>query len=192
MHNREWKREVFTVPNMLSIFRLLLIPLYCGIYLKASGWQDYALSGGILALSCATDCLDGMIARKTNSVTTVGKILDPLSDKATQLAVTVCLVRAHSALKWLVLLFILKEGLQALLGLYFLSCGKMLSGAEPAGKVSTAVYFASLVVLVLFPGLPAELVTGIAVMDCVFLLLSLRSYFQAYFGKDTKLHRFRE
>ena len=59
---REWKKDLFTIPNMLSLFRLLLIPVYVAIYLKATVFSDYALAAGILAVSCLTDLIDGKIA----------------------------------------------------------------------------------------------------------------------------------
>ena len=192
MHDHNWKQEVFTVPNLLSLLRLFLIPLYCGVYLRAGQWQEYAVAGSILSISCLTDCLDGIIARKTNSVSTVGKILDPLADKATQLAVTVCLVGTHPTLKWLLILFLLKETLQTLLGLFFLVCGMILPGAMPAGKISSAVFFSSLVLLVMVPTLPESFIRWIAVLDGSLLVLSFISYTGAYLGKHPKLEKWRE
>ena len=192
MHDHHWKREVFTLPNLLSLLRLLLIPLYCSIYLRAEQQKDYILAGGILALSCITDCFDGIIARKTNSISTVGKILDPVADKATQFAVTFCLVQAKPLLKWLLVLFVVKEGLQALLAVIFLRWGMILPGAVPAGKISTAVFFASLVLLVLLPELPLSAVKWVARLDGGFLLLSFGAYVLAYFGANSKLENWRK
>ena len=80
----DWKKEIFTIPNLLSFFRLILIPVYMTIYLHASKPSDYILAGSILAISCLTDMFDGKIARKFNMITTFGKFLDPLADKLTQ------------------------------------------------------------------------------------------------------------
>jgi cardiolipin synthase len=192
MHDHHWKQEVFTLPNLLSLIRLLLIPVYCRIYLQAGQWQDYALAGLILALSCVTDWFDGMIARKTNAVSTVGKILDPVADKATQFAVTICLVKENPILKWLLILFFVKEGLQALLAMVYFGCGMMLPGAVPAGKVCTTVYFLSLILLVLLPDLSDVTVHWIAALDGGFLTLSLGAYVAAYFGCRTKLEKWRK
>ena len=91
MFARGWRKELLTIPNMLSLFRLSLIPVYIFIYLNATSPRDYFLSGTILAVSCLTDMIDGQIARRFNMITNIGKILDPVADKLTQLALTVCL-----------------------------------------------------------------------------------------------------
>ena len=88
---KNWKKEIFTIPNLLSLLRLLLIPVYVNIYLKASEQKDYLLAGFVLAVSCLTDMFDGKLARKLNMVSNFGKLLDPMADKLTQLAITVCL-----------------------------------------------------------------------------------------------------
>ena len=59
----DWKKEILTIPNLLSFFRLILIPVYMVIYLKAQETKDYILAGSILAVSCLTDMVDGKIAR---------------------------------------------------------------------------------------------------------------------------------
>ena len=81
MYLKNWKKEIFTIPNILSLLRLLLIPLYVTIYLNATSAEHYYLSAGILAVSCLTDLIDGKIARHFNMISNVGKILDPIADK---------------------------------------------------------------------------------------------------------------
>ena len=90
MFIRSWKKDIFSIPNLLSLFRLLLIPVYATLYLNATQRYQYLLAGVILAVSCLTDMIDGKIARKYNMITTLGKILDPLADKLTQLTLTIC------------------------------------------------------------------------------------------------------
>ena len=81
MHIKDWKKEVFTIPNLLSLFRLALIPVYIYIYLGATETYQYITAGTIMAVSCLTDLIDGKVARRFNMVSTLGKILDPLADK---------------------------------------------------------------------------------------------------------------
>ena len=76
MRVQNWKKQVFTIPNILSLFRLILIPVYIHIYLNAQSLADYHLAAAILAVSCLTDMIDGKIARHFNMISTVGKILD--------------------------------------------------------------------------------------------------------------------
>ena len=91
MFHINWKKEVFTIPNYLSLFRLVLIPLYVYLYLTAESTAQYVAAGLLLALSCVTDMIDGKIARKYNMISTLGMLLDPVADKATQAALLVCL-----------------------------------------------------------------------------------------------------
>lgn len=186
---RNWKREIFSIPNLLSFFRLALIPVYILTYFNAVEWYDYVVSGGILAVSCLTDMVDGKIARRYNMITTLGKILDPIADKATQFALTMCLSVKYPVLRWVLVLFVAKELFQGIVGLLYLRKGMMLPGAIFAGKLCTTVLFVSLIVMVLFPGLPESVICGIAILDTVFLLFSFISYVFAYFGRNQKLEK---
>ena len=95
MDIKDWKKEILSIPNLLSLFRLLLIPVYITIYLNARTKDDYFLAATSLAVSCLTDMIDGKIARRFNMITTVGKLLDPLADKLTQFALILCLSLRH-------------------------------------------------------------------------------------------------
>lgn len=185
IHN--WKREVFTIPNILSMFRIALIPAYIVIYLNASQPEEYFLAGVILAVSCLTDMIDGKIARKFNMISTVGKILDPIADKLTQFTLTLCLSVKYPVLRYVLLLFVVKESFQGIVGLVHLFNRKMLPGALPAGKVCTTVLFISLTVLVFFPEMEQPFVDLIAITDTVFLAYAFIHYIFAYFGKNTKV-----
>lgn len=187
MFIKDWKKEIFTIPNLLSLFRLILIPVYMVIYLNATEPHQYFIAGSILAVSCLTDMIDGKIARHYNMISTVGKILDPVADKITQFTLTMCLSLKHPPLRPVLLLFIIKEVFQLVAGLVNLRKGKMLPGALLAGKVCTTILFVSLIALVLFPDLPPAVVNLVALIDTVFLVISFVSYILAYFGKNTKV-----
>lgn len=187
MFIKDWKKEVFTIPNLLSLFRLALIPIYVVIYLNAEAAWEYFLAAGILAVSCLTDMIDGKIARHFNMISTVGKILDPIADKATQFTLTLCLSIKYPVLRWVLVLFVIKEGFQAIAGFVNLRKGKMLPGTLFAGKVCTTVLFISLILLVLIPKMPSDVVDVIALIDVVFMGISLVNYILAYFGKHTKV-----
>ena len=187
MFIRSWKKDIFSIPNLLSLFRLLLIPVYATLYLNATQRYQYLLAGVILAVSCLTDMIDGKIARKYNMMTTLGKILDPLADKLTQLPLTICLSLKYPVLYPVLGLFVMKELFQLVLGVVFLRKGKMLPGALMAGKVCTTILFVSLIALVLMPNIPPVAVKAIAVIDALFLIISFVSYAMAYFGKNVKV-----
>lgn len=187
MHIKDWKKEVFTIPNLLSLFRLALIPVYIYIYLGATQTYQYVTAGGIMAVSCLTDLIDGKVARRFNMVSTLGKILDPLADKVTQFTLTVCLSLKHPQLLPVLALFVVKELFQVVVGLVHLKKGKMLPGALMAGKICTTVLFVSLIALVLFPNVQPAVVDAIAAVDGFFLAVSFVSYILAYFGRNAKV-----
>ena len=187
MFIKSWKKEIFTIPNLLSLFRLLLIPVYVSVYLNATESDQFILAGAILAISCLTDMVDGKIARKYNMITTLGKVLDPLADKLTQLALTICLSIKYPVLYPVLGLFVVKELFQLVLGVVFLRKGKMLPGALMAGRICATILFISLIALVLIPDMNAVAVQVIAMVDAMFLTISFVSYAMAYLGKNVKV-----
>lgn len=187
MFIKDWKKEIFTIPNILSMFRLVLIPVYVVVYLNATELWEYFTAAAILAVSCLTDAIDGKIARHFNMISTVGKILDPIADKATQFTLTLCLSVKYPVMRSVLVLFTIKELFQGIAGLVNLRKGKMLPGALIAGKVCTTVLFVSLILLVLLPNLDAKIITTIALIDTVFLTWSFIAYIFAYLGKHRKV-----
>ena len=186
MFIKDWKKDVLTIPNILSLFRLLLIPVYIVIYLNAEYPPDYYLAAGILAVSCLTDLIDGKIARHFNMISTIGKILDPLADKATQLTLILCLAMKHPILWYLVGLFVVKESFQLIAGGINLRKGKMLKGALLSGKICTTVLFISLIILVMLPGLDEMVVDLIVFIDIGFMIVSFFDYLITYRSKEYK------
>ena len=183
---KDWRKEVLTIPNLLSLFRLVLIPVYMVIYLHAEDTKDYVLAGIVLAASCLTDLVDGKIARKFNMITTVGKFLDPLADKATQFALLICLAARYSVLWTVLALFVLKELFQLIAAIWAARKGRVLKGALFSGKVCTTVLFTSFVAMVVFPQLNPAIVNTIALVDGLFLMVAFADYFLTYLGRDSK------
>jgi cardiolipin synthase len=130
--------QVFTIPNILSFFRLLLIPLIVFLYV---GKELYGWTLVVLIISLVTDIIDGLVARKLNMVTDFGKFIDPVADKLTQLAVLFCLV-TRFPLMWIpISIMLLKEILQfALRFVVFRYTGEVHS-AEWHGKVATFLIY---------------------------------------------------
>lgn len=184
---RNWKKEILTVPNLLSLFRLILIPIYILIYLNAQEAADYYVAGAILAISCLTDLVDGKIARHFNMISHVGKVLDPLADKATQFSLIICLAVHYPILKTMIILFVIKEGFQLIAGILTLRKGKMLTGALITGKVCTTVLFISLICMVLFPNIGEKAIHILTVIDCVFLLISFADYARTYLTQNANI-----
>lgn len=186
MFIKDWKKEIFTIPNLLSLFRLVLIPVYITIYLEARDVYDYFLAAAILAVSCLTDMIDGKIARHFNMISNVGKVLDPLADKLTQFALILCLVSKYKILWVIVVLFFVKELFQLIAGAISLKKGRMLKGALFSGKICTTVLFISLIIMVLIPKLSNTFVTIVTIIDCIFLSIAFVDYFIAYLARESK------
>ena len=192
MFVKDWKKDIFTIPNLLSLFRLVLIPVYVIIYLNAQDHSDYYLAAGILTVSCLTDLIDGKIARHFNMISSLGKILDPLADKATQFTLILCLASKYNVLWYLVGLFVLKEGYQLIAGSLRLRKKKMLKGALISGKICTTVLFISLILMVMLPGLNEKVVNIIALIDGIFMIMAFIEYMAAYFFMDNKFQSLEE
>ena len=182
MFSEKWKAEIITVPNLLSLCRIALIPVYLSVYLLAREQRQYLLAGTILAVSCATDLADGIIARKFHMITDLGKILDPLADKLTQFALILSLSARYRGLYPVLCLFLAKELFQCGALLFFAQKGKALPGALFAGKLCTTVLFVSLILLVIFPQIHPREFWFLTLTNTAFLLYSFGSYLWAYFG----------
>jgi len=189
---KDWKKDILTIPNLLSLFRLVLIPVYIVIYLNADTNADYYIAAGILAVSCLTDLIDGKIARHFNMISNTGRILDPLADKATQFTLIVCLTIKHPILLALVCLFVVKESFQLIAGFMILRKGKILSGALLSGKISTTVLFISLILMVMIPDIGDTAIYVLTAIDCICLLISFIGYARLYYTHSPMIQTIEE
>ena len=139
--NVTWK---WNIPNTLSLVRILLIPVFLVLYLNHWDWWAF----GVLALSGVTDMLDGFIARHFNQITECGKLLDPISDKLTQVAVLIALATRYRELLPLVILCTAKETCQAIGGVILIKRGNRVQGSLWFGKLSTVVFYVCMSMLV--------------------------------------------
>lgn len=174
------KKDLWSIPNILCYIRFLLIPLFVMQYIRAEEPREYMQAAAIVFASGLTDFLDGFIARTFNMVTELGKLLDPLADKLTQASLIFVLV---VKIRWMILLLILFVVMQLFMlgaGLAMLKKDKRLDGSKWFGKVSTAVFYAVMLVLVALPKL-SEATVNILMLVCgVFLALSFALYVREY------------
>lgn len=160
---------LMSIPNMLSIFRLVLVPVFLLVYfcLPEQSW----LAGVILVVSGFTDVADGIIARKFDMVTQLGKVLDPAADKITQAAVCVALCVRYRPLILLTVILFLKEILMLTGGCILVKSGKEIRSSKWFGKVATVVLYGILFLFIVIPNLPAwavYLLCGISIGFVVF------------------------
>jgi cardiolipin synthase (CMP-forming) len=173
-------KEVFSIPNCLSYLRILLLPVFVYIYLTATRPEDYYWAAGIILFSALTDLFDGLIARKFNQVTELGKALDPVADKLQQAAIAICLMFTYKYMWVIVLLFVIKELFMGINGLILMRRGKKLDGALWFGKVSTAVFYVAMLSLIAFPNLDGQIATIFIIITFIFLSLSFLLYIPVF------------
>ena len=159
---KNWK----TVPNLLSLLRILMVPIMAVLFVK--GYPIWAVF--VLFLSGVSDFLDGKIARRFNQISDLGKILDPVADKATQITVAVLLFLFFrsaqnspelTAFSWVFLLFVGKELLMVLISIVLLAMGLRPGAAEIWGKVATFVFYTVMVFIIAFgPEIVPHLLDG--------------------------------
>ena len=160
------KEDILTIPNMLSFFRLLLIPVIVVTYLK---YDNFSLTVILVLLSGLTDVLDGFIARKFNMISDFGKILDPIMDKLTQAAMLLCLFSRFTKMIYLFLLLSVKEIITAITGIIGINKSGEVKGADWHGKLSTCTLYAMMIVHMLWYDIPQH-VSDFFVTICAFVM----------------------
>ena len=127
-------KERFSIPNLMGYFRLLLIPVFCYLYLAK---EAYHWAAGVVLLSSLTDLFDGKIARKYNLVTNFGKFMDPLADKVLVMAAMCYLVEIGQMPGWCLAIVLLREFAVSGMRLVAVEQGRVIAAAW-SGKVKTA------------------------------------------------------
>ncbi len=158
-----------SIPNILSFFRIVLIPVFLVVYFIFP--EHIWLPAIILLVSGLSDIIDGIIARKCNMITQLGKILDPLADKLTQAAVGIALFIRHPELIFFVIIFVIKEIMMLVGGCVLVKSGKKIRSSKWFGKAATVVLYTIMIIIILFPSLPSGvlyLLSGIAIGFVVF------------------------
>ena len=139
-------RYIFTIPNILSYFRIILIVPFVILFLR----EKYIASAVCLFASGLSDCVDGFLARKLNQVTELGKMLDPVADKLTLIAVGICVMIAEPMVLPVVVILMLKDLLMFIGASVLLRKKVKPCAAEWYGKVGTICFYVSIVSIVVF------------------------------------------
>ncbi len=175
------KSDLLALPNILCYIRLLLIPLFMVLYIKAETKEEYYSAGFVVLIASLTDFLDGFIARKLNMITDFGKLLDPMADKLMQTALILVLILEIDYMYILALIFIKKEIIMTITAYVFMRKGKKLDGSKWFGKVSTTVFYVTMLILIVLPSLN-DYTTYLLMITCgAFLTLSFVLYGREYY-----------
>lgn len=143
-----------TIPNLISLIRICLIPVIAVLYYNGYVWWTVF----VIFISGLSDAVDGKIARKFNQVSAIGKLLDPVADKLTIFALAIVLFlkfkeaqsEAMQAFAWVFLLFIAKDIIMILGSVVLIALGTRPVAAEIWGKLATFVFYAVMVVIIGF------------------------------------------
>lgn len=177
----------WTIPNLISVIRILLIPVFAYLF-----YNDEKITAVVvLALSGLTDMFDGKIARRFNQISALGKVLDPVADKLTQITIAVMLFidfktatnPVINALGWVFLVFLIKEGVMIVGGLIMLLLNIRPGAAEFWGKAATVVFYVGMVIIIAVgPEVGAlnsilgfelpNIITGIIVVLCAIMTIA--------------------
>lgn len=158
--------RIFTIPNMLSFFRICLIPVIVWLYLVK---KNYTWTVCILILSGLTDMVDGFIARRFNMVSNLGKVLDPIADKLTQAVMLVCLFTRFPMMLVPLVLMLVRELFMGVTGLMIIKKTGNVLGACWHGKMATCLLYVMMILHVFWYDIPA-LVSDFAITACILIV----------------------
>ena len=172
--------EVKIVPNLLSLFRICLVPVFIAVYFTEQGEvKIYAIA--IYVIASLSDFLDGYIARKFHASTNLGRVLDPLGDKLMMISVMTCITIDGIIPIWAVLTAGVKELLMAIGGYVMHRAAKApVPQSNMIGKASTVFFFLICVALMLLRDIPGYIAICLISAGITVMLLALASYVNTY------------
>lgn len=177
-------RRFWTIPNVLTLVRFGMIPIIIWLYMFKEAYFPAAI---VMGLSGLTDIVDGVVARKFNMITDIGKIIDPIADKLTQATVIFCLAIRYDAMRALFVAHVIKEIAMGIMGIISLKHHEI-NSARWYGKVSTVVLFFVTVIHIVFPvvneTLSIVLVSISMAVMAMALIMYIRFYFKLLHNKD--------
>jgi cardiolipin synthase len=186
------KKYAKYIPNILTFIRFLLIP----IIIVAIFSKEFLVAFIIFTISAITDILDGYIARKFNFVTNIGKLLDPLADKLTQMGILLSL-SLMKIIPYLILIIVVIKETVMIGGASFLYGKNVVVYSRWYGKLATVLFYLAIITSLLTAQFSAKVpnhldlyLYALALFSTVFSLLM---YFKAlhkngYINKDD-LHK---
>ncbi len=161
--------KVLTIPNLLSLLRLCLIPVFVWLYL---GRDDPLGTVIVLIISGLTDTLDGWIARRFDMVSELGKTLDPVADKLTQLLMLLCLLFRFPAMRWLFAVLFCKEIFVGTTSLIASNKAGTVLAVVWQGKMTTTLLYSTMILHLLWTDIPTSLSNALIVICICSVLLS--------------------
>ena len=178
LRGRPRKKDLFKLPNILCYIRILMVPVFIFLFYRGLYWQ----SALIAVLASVTDILDGYIARHFNMKTDWGMFIDPVADKLMQFSMLVCAIFKVPAILILVIIFVVKELITLVFGLYIYYKGRNLDGSKWCGKICTVILDLSLFFIIASPKkwLTDQIIYSLITVCTVFLVIAFVVYMHEY------------
>lgn len=170
--------RILTLPNLLSLIRLIMIPIIVWMYCAL---EEYFWTGILVIVSGVTDVVDGFIARKFGLVSDFGKALDPIADKMTQGAVLLCLVTRFNLMLIPLIILLIKEVVTGALRLFIAKKTHAVHGANWHGKITTVLLYAVIILHIFWANMPLDIsnimiAVSIAMMLFSFVMYSIQNF----------------
>src|SRR5690554_2309863 len=176
--------KIFTIPNILSAARILLIPVFLWLYI---GKENYFLATILILISGLSDVVDGYIARTFNQISSVGKVLDPTADKLTQAAILIALMVRFDYMLIVFIVLALKESIMLALGAILYKHTKLINGSRWHGKSSAVIVYIMLLTHLIWgirstiPPVVSYTTILVAIVSMIFsLILYTKDYIVLY------------
>ncbi|MCR5648871.1 MAG: CDP-alcohol phosphatidyltransferase family protein [Oscillospiraceae bacterium] len=163
------------LPNLLSLLRLCMVPVFVLMFFSKVEGSDY-IALAVFVVATATDMLDGMIARRQNKITNLGKVLDPLGDKLMALSVLTCLTIDRRIPLWAVIVLLTKEVIMGIGGFFIYRKSSFMPPSNYFGKTSTVILFIACVLLIAFKDLAAPWPTVIISIAIAVAVVAFLNY----------------
>ena len=146
--------NVWTIPNVLTMLRIVLIPVFVAVFFSTPREQDRIAALVIFAVASITDMFDGMLARKLNQITDFGKLFDPLADKVMVITALICQA-VYGVFPWIAIIIVAAKELIMLLGGLFMLSRDVVVYSNYVGKTAQVFFIASLLLSFFHPSLEA-------------------------------------
>jgi len=188
-----WKREFLNLPNILTMLRIAMIPIFVVLLHKATPLSSL-LAASVFALAAVTDVVDGFLARRWNMITVIGKLLDPLADKLIVAAALVMMASLDRIPAWIVIVLLSREFLVSGLRQIAVSEGLVIAAGQE-GKWKTSLQLVGIIALCVYYTHPIYLLVGVydinfntiglvlIFMSMLFSLWSAAVYFRSFIVK---------
>ena len=160
------------IPNILTTLRLFMVPVFAYTLV----WLEKPFTAlFIFLLAGFTDVVDGIIARKFNMITKIGKVYDPLADKLMQMTAVICLAYVDIIPSWVIWFIIFKE-VTMILGGIFLYCNNVVIQSDWYGKGATVIFYAIIIAVIIFPSMSIAVKNTLLVIMVFALVFAASGY----------------